>query len=64
MQIVWIFPLLGSLIATLDFFTSLGTANSAPQQAAAAAMALCWAVLPYIFARAVEGLSRPPAKTP
>ncbi len=56
MRFIWILPLVGSLIAGLEFFDSLISATSAPQQAAGAAMAMSWAVLPYVFARAAEGL--------
>jgi hypothetical protein len=56
MRAVWILPLLGSLFAGFQFLDALLSPMSAPQQAAAAAMALCWAVPPYVFARAVEGL--------
>jgi hypothetical protein len=45
MRVIWILPLLGSLIAGLEFFDSLISATSAPQQVAGAAMAMCWAVL-------------------
>lgn len=62
MRAVWILPLLGSLFAGFQFLDALLSPMSAPQQAAAAAMAMCWAVLPYVFARAVEGLSQPGAK--
>jgi hypothetical protein len=61
MRAIWILPLLGSLIAGLEFFDSLISATSAPQQAAGAAMAMSWAVLPYVFARAADGLSQRPA---
>ncbi|MGC2493272.1 hypothetical protein [Candidatus Binatus sp.] len=64
MRAVWILPLLGSLIAGFEFFNSLISATSAPQQAAGAAMAMCWAVLPYVFARAAEGLSQAQAPSP
>jgi hypothetical protein len=68
MRAVWILPLLGSIIAGFQFLDSLLEAKSAPQQAAGAAMAICWAVLPYVFARAAESLSgpaeRPAAQSP
>jgi hypothetical protein len=58
MRFIWILPLLGSLVAGLQFFDSLISATSAPQQAAGAAMAMGWAVLPYVFARAAEELNK------
>ena len=58
MRFIWILPLFGSLIAGLEFFDSLMSAASAPQQAAGAAMAMCWAILPYVFARAAAELNK------
>ena len=52
-------------IAALSFVTfasALGRAESAPQQAAAAAMTLGWVVIPYVFTRALEGLFPPKPK--
>lgn len=52
-------------IAALSFLTfasDLGRAESAPQQAAAAAMTLGWVVIPYVFTRAMEGLFPPKPK--
>ena len=40
----------------VTFASDLGQAESAPQQAAAAAMTLAWVVIPYVFTRAMEGL--------
>lgn len=48
--------IIGTLIGGFTFFDSMIAAESAPQQAAGAAMAMAWAVLPYCFARAVEKL--------
>lgn len=45
-------------VAGLEFFDSLISAASAPQQAAGAAMAMCWAILPYVFARAAAELNK------
>lgn len=44
----------GALFATFQFSSALTTSESAPQQAAGSAMALCYAVIPYVFARAFE----------
>lgn len=51
--------LLGAIVGGLDFAISAASANSAPQQAAGAAMAVAWAVIPYVFARAAEKLNAP-----
>jgi hypothetical protein len=45
----------------LTFANDLSNAESAPQQAAAAAMAVAWVVMPYVFTRAMEGLFPPKA---
>lgn len=53
--ICWFCAAVGSLIGMATFLqVTQSTTISAPQQAAGAGMALCWAVLPYVFARAVE----------
>lgn len=46
----------------LTLASDLGRAESAPQQAAAAAMAVAWVVIPYVLTRSVEGLFPPKAK--
>lgn len=48
----------GAFIGGFEFFSAMTKAQSAPQQAAGAAMALCWAVLPYVLARAVQEANR------
>lgn len=54
MKIVsYILTIIGTVIGGLILVSTL-TAESAPQQAAGAAMALAWGVLPYCFARAIE----------
>jgi hypothetical protein len=56
-RLVWLLPLLGSVVAGAEIFLSWDSAKSAPQQAALAGMVLAWAVIPYCFARAVIGLT-------
>jgi hypothetical protein len=46
----------GTLSAAMD---AEAKGPSAPQQAAVAAMALCWAVLPYVAVRAIDEALRP-----
>lgn len=53
-RIAHLLTLIGSLIGGWELLNTMAFAESAPQQAAGAAMALAWAVLPYCFARAVE----------
>jgi hypothetical protein len=61
-KLFYLFAFAGALIGALDFIGMIGIAESAPQQAAAAAMAMAWAVIPYVLARALEkmGASSPP----
>lgn len=53
----YVLTILGTVIGGFTFFNALLVADSAPQQAAGAAMAIAWAVLPYCFARAIEKIS-------
>lgn len=60
-KIFWLLAAIGSIIGGFDFFVGLSMATGATQQAAGAAIALCWAVLPYVFARAIdEAMANPP----
>jgi len=56
MILVWILVIVGTLIGAGDLLIVLTTSSSAPQQAAGAAMAVAWAALPYVFARACQAL--------
>ena len=58
MGIFWILTMLGAVIGAVDFINVHINAQSAPQQAAGAAMALCWVVIPYCFARAVSEIGK------
>jgi hypothetical protein len=58
MIFIWILALLGSIAAGLTLFGGILFSNGAPQQAAAAAIAVGFAVIPYCFARAIEKLNR------
>ena len=51
-----IFTIIGALAAGWMLLETLNTAIGAPQQAAGAAFALAFVVIPYCFARAVEEL--------
>lgn len=52
MKFWWFLTVLGSAFGMLATLVSIG-ANSAPQQAAAAAVAVALAVIPYCMARAL-----------
>jgi magnesium-transporting ATPase (P-type) len=55
-KICWLFTIIGVLIGTYVFVVTLTKSNGAPQEAAGAAIALCFVVIPYVLARAVEKL--------
>lgn len=54
MQIVYVFPLIGAIIAVLITLGTLVMTNSAPQEAAGYAMACAFAVVPYVLARSIH----------
>lgn len=53
--LLWIVTLLGACIGGFLLFAAF-SAQAAPAQGAAAAVAVGCAVIPYVFTRAVEGL--------
>jgi sugar phosphate permease len=63
-QMFWVLAIVGSIIGGIDFLLGLAQATSAPQQAAGTGIALCWAVLPYVFARAADEMVRLAAQPP
>lgn len=56
----WFVTLFSSAIGVISLLDAL-RADSAPKQAAAAAMAVAFAVLPYVATRAIEGMRGPQA---
>lgn len=61
----WSLTLIGTAIGGITFIVGMAGAKGAPQEAAASAMALCFALLPYAWARAWDELARPrPAAGP
>lgn len=48
-------------LAAIELFSVFASAQSAPQQAAGAAIAAAMVVIPYVFTRAIEGLAPQPA---
>ncbi len=59
LRLCWIVTLIMTALAAWQFVADLSRANGAPQQAAAAAMALALSIIPYVFTRCVEKLSSP-----
>lgn len=54
MILLYLIVLAGCAFGGMQFVLVLGAAESAPQQAAGAAMALGWAILPYVAVRAID----------
>ena len=55
MRFFWLFTGIFAVIAAFILFGTLASAKGAPQEASGAAIALCCAVIPYVFTRAIEG---------
>jgi hypothetical protein len=53
-KFLWVITMLGSALGGLIGLAGVITANGAPQQAAAAAIGVGCAVIPYCFARAAQ----------
>ena len=56
-RFAWIVALVGSALGALTFLLTMSGAESAPQEAAGAGMALALAAVPYCFARALGELT-------
>jgi hypothetical protein len=52
--LLWVIAIVGVGVGAVTFVQGLVLADSAPQQAAQSAMALAFAVLPYVLARSVD----------
>lgn len=50
------FTILGAFIAAGLFVFTMTKSKGAPQEAAGAAMSLCFVIIPYCFARAFDGI--------
>lgn len=57
MRLVFVLPLIGAIIGSLIILLTMAASGSAPQEAAGYAMAAAFAVVPYVFAKAIAGLS-------
>lgn len=57
MVFLWFVTIVGTVAGALLVASSFGPGNSAPQQAALAAIGVGCAVIPYVFTRACEGIS-------
>jgi large-conductance mechanosensitive channel len=55
---LYILPLIGAIAGAFDIWGIFTTSQiSAPQQAAGATIAVAWAVIPYVFVRAIEKMA-------
>ncbi|WP_085653216.1 hypothetical protein [Lonsdalea britannica] len=57
MKILWGISALFSIIGFIEGVVMVSGANSAPQQAAGAAMGLAFSVIPYCFCRALQQMN-------
>jgi hypothetical protein len=57
MRIVFLLPIVGSLLATLIVIITTAASLSAPQEAAGYCLACACAVIPYVLARSVAMMS-------
>lgn len=57
--LLYVLALLGALAGAVELLTAMSPSASAAQVAAITARALAFAVIPYVLARAVEGIVRP-----
>lgn len=58
-RLIWMGTGLGSCLAAFQLITAIATSNGSPQQAAGAAIAIAYAVIPYVFARTFDEVFRP-----
>ncbi len=59
MRVSWIITIICTVLAALTLAGGFFGATSAPQEAAAGALAAALAIIPYVFTRALEGLRSP-----
>ena len=55
-RVLWALTAIGAMLGILQMVMTSSTAESAPQQAAGFAMAIAYAVIPYVLARAAQEL--------
>jgi hypothetical protein len=62
LKFLWILSVLGALFGGFTLISGIASANGAPQEAAAAAIAAGMAVIPYCLARAASEVYVPPKR--
>lgn len=58
LKLLWILTIVGSVLGAGIVLLGMSTAKGAPQEAAAAAIGIGFAVIPYCLARAVSEMKR------
>lgn len=56
LRLSWVVTLFAAALSALYLITMLPVAKSAPQEAGVAATAAAFAIVPYVFTRAVEAM--------
>lgn len=56
--LAWIGALFGAIASTVVLVAGVAGAGGAPGEAAAAGIACAVAIIPYVFARALEGVAK------
>jgi hypothetical protein len=59
LQFLWIFVVLGALVGAVFVIMALDASNNFMARTTAAAVGVAFAVIPYVFVRAVEGMAGP-----
>jgi hypothetical protein len=57
-KIFFLCTFIGCLIGGMFLFMAVTSANGAPQEAAGAAIAVAFAVIPYCFARSIQEMGK------
>lgn len=56
MKALWVLPILGALAGAFFLYMAITEADSAPKEAAGAAIAAAFAVLPYVLVRSIDAI--------
>ena len=57
-KFLWVLVIIGSMLGGAAFMIGVPSAEGAPQEAAAAAIGIAFAVIPYCLARAVSEMGK------
>jgi hypothetical protein len=59
LQFLWIFVVIGALVGAVFVVMALDASNNFMARSTAAAVGVAFAVIPYVFVRAIEGMAGP-----